>query len=74
MKYSSGSYPSKLIFATADPAGRVGGTLFDRPTTPSVAIWSMAGVAAACKGVWPPNDSCGSSAQPSGMTIAYFTS
>jgi hypothetical protein len=32
----------------------------------------MAGVLAACIGVCPPNDSCGSSAQPSGMIIAYF--
>src|SRR5262249_41661514 len=33
---------------------------------------SMFGRCAACRGVLPPSDSCGSSAQPSGMTMAYF--
>ena len=32
----------------------------------------MFGMWAACSGVLPPSDSCGSSAQPSGMTMAYF--
>src|SRR5262245_57880264 len=32
----------------------------------------MFGLCAACSGVLPPSDSCGSSAQPSGMTMAYF--
>ena len=40
--------------------------------TPAAATASMAGILAACKGVRPPSESCGSSAQPSGMMIAYF--
>ena len=48
------------------------GTLLDRPTTPWRATRSMFGLRAACNGVLPPSDSCGSSAQPSGMTMAYF--
>src|SRR5262245_3869222 len=32
----------------------------------------MAGLRAACSGVLPPSTSCGSSAQPSGMMMAYF--
>src|SRR5205085_4560781 len=44
----------------------------DRPTTPSRAISSIAGVFADCKGVLPPSDDCGSSAQPSGITMANF--
>ena len=37
-----------------------------------VNISSIAGVLAACSGVRPSRTSCGSSAAPSGMTIAYF--
>ena len=48
------------------------GTLLERPTTPVWAMRSMFGVCAACRGVLPPSDSCGSSAQPSGMMMAYF--
>ena len=33
---------------------------------------SMAGTSAACSGVFPSSDSCGSSAHPSGMMMAYF--
>ena len=33
---------------------------------------SIAGILAACSGVRPPSADCGSSAQPSGMTITYF--
>src|SRR5204863_4077292 len=48
------------------------GTLSDRPTTPACAMRSMCGVCAACRGVLPPRLACGSSAHPSGMTMAYF--
>src|SRR5262249_57377729 len=48
------------------------GTLSERPTTPSRATRSMCGLRAACKGVRLPSDACGSSAQPSGITMAYF--
>src|SRR6185295_18274273 len=53
-------------------AGNDGGTLFERPTMPLATIASIAGVLAACSGVLPPSDSCGSSAAPSGMMMAYF--
>src|SRR6516162_7684455 len=33
---------------------------------------SMCGFLAACNGVLLPSDACGSSAHPSGMTMAYF--
>src|SRR5205814_608745 len=50
----------------------VAGTLLERPTAPVRATRSMFGLFAAWSGVLPPSDSCGSSAQPSGMTMAYF--
>src|SRR5712691_7597118 len=39
---------------------------------PVRAMRSMFGLCAACRGVLPPSDAWGSSAQPSGMTMAYF--
>src|SRR5262249_40505695 len=65
--------PNRLRVATSLAGVRLGGTLLDRPTTPIWAIRSMFGLRAAWRGVRPPRDSCGSSAQPSGMTMAYFT-
>ena len=56
----------------SEPAGSASGVLFARPTTPAAATASIAGMSAASSGVLPPSDSCGSSAQPSGMMMAYF--
>ena len=39
---------------------------------PDAATASIAGISAASSGVLPPSDSCGSSAQPSGMIRANF--
>jgi len=61
-----------LVYLPYDDCGKYGGTLLARPTTPTATISSIAGVWAACKGVLPPSTSCGSSAQPSGIIIAYF--
>src|SRR5436309_2677259 len=68
----SGSYPNKLKVATSLAGVNRAGTLLVRPTIPSLATRSMLGMRAACRGVLPPSDSCASSAQPSGITIAYF--
>src|SRR5207302_1458434 len=61
-----------LSVATSLAGVSVAGTLFDRPTTPSWATRSIFGLRAAWSGVLPPSNSCGSSAQPSGMMMAYF--
>ena len=69
------TFMGAFVFAMVRPrggGGRCAGTLFDRPTTPSRATSSIAGVMAAWSGVFPPSDFCGSSAQPSGMMMAYF--
>src|SRR5260370_40158364 len=60
------------MVATSLPEGIDEGTLSARPTMPSRAISSMCGVRAACNGVRPPSEGCGSSAQPAGMTRGHF--
>src|SRR5438874_8711825 len=58
--------------ATSLAGVSVAGTLLVRPTMPVRAMPSMCGLRAACSRVSPPSVSWGSSAQPSGMMIAYF--
>src|SRR4029453_18179895 len=61
------------MFPTSLPGAILGGITAPRPTSPPAPTAASVGMAAASSGVRPPSSSTGSSAQPSGTQITYFT-
>ena len=61
------------MLPTSLPGAMRGGMTAARPTSPRAASRARLGMAAASSGVRPPSASIGSSAQPSGTQITYFT-
>ena len=61
------------MLPTSLPGGSPGGITAARPTTERAAMRARFGMAAASRGVRPPNSALGSSAQPSGTRTTYFT-
>src|SRR5215510_8150948 len=61
------------MFPTSLPGAIFGGITAARPTSPRAASRASVGISAASSGVRPPSASRGSSAQPSGTQITYFT-
>src|SRR5918994_252689 len=61
------------MFPTSLPGAILGGITAARPTSPRAARRSSVGVDATSSGVRPPSPAIGSSEQPSGTQITYFT-
>src|SRR4029450_12869918 len=61
------------MLPTSLPGAIFGGITAARPTSPRAARRASVGISAASSGVRPSSASRGSSAQPSGTQITYFT-
>src|ERR671911_2880842 len=61
------------MLPTSLPGAILGGITAARPTSPRAASRSSVGVDATSSGVRPPSPAIGSSGQPSGTQITYFT-
>jgi hypothetical protein len=61
------------MLPTSLPGAIFGGITAARPTSPRAASRASVGIDATSSGVRPPSRAKGSSAQPSGTQITYFT-
>ena len=61
------------MLPTSLPGAIFGGITAARPTSPRAASRASVGIDATSSGVRPPSRANGSSAQPSGTQITYFT-